>query len=133
MCPPRRRWRTRLEKRVFIIHELAVTEDILQVVLKYATENNARRVAGIHLQVGELRDLEEEWIQRYFDYLSRGTMAEGAKILVKRIPVTLACAECADLFHADIRQEEISCPGCGSKNIRLVSGREFLIEGIGVI
>lgn len=121
------------EKRVFIIHELAVTEGVLKIVLKYAKENKARRVASIHLQVGELRDLTEEWMQRYFDYLSHGTIAEGGKIVIRRTPVTLECVVCADSFNADIRQDNILCPGCGSTKIELVSGREFLIESIGVI
>ncbi len=101
--------------------------------MKYAEANKASRIASIHLQVGELRDLTEEWMQRYFDYLSRGTIAEGGKIVVKRIPVTMKCGECADSFNADIRQENILCPGCGSAKLELVSGREFLIESIGVI
>lgn len=101
--------------------------------MKYAQENKARRVASIHLQVGELRDLTEEWMQRYFDYLSHGTIAEGGKVVIKRTPVTLKCVECTDSFNADIRHQNILCPVCGSAKIELVSGREFLIESIGVI
>lgn len=103
------------------------------MVLKYADENQARRVVNIHLLVGELRDLTEEWMQRYFDYLSRGTIAEGGKIIIKRIPATLECADCADSFKADIRQNNIFCPGCGSAKNELVAGMEFLIESIEVI
>ncbi len=116
------------------MHELAVTESILQVVLKHAEENNARQVVSIELQVGEMRDFVEEWMQRYFDYLSRGTVAEGGKISVKRIPVTFKCRECGEEFPADIRgREEISCPRCRSASLEVISGREFYIESIGVI
>ncbi len=101
--------------------------------MKYAEENKACRIASIHLEVGELRDIAEEWMQRYFDYLSQGTIAEGGKIVVKRTPVVLKCLGCANCFNADIRQENILCPGCGSAKNELVSGSEFLIESIEVI
>jgi hydrogenase nickel incorporation protein HypA/HybF len=101
--------------------------------LKYAEENQTHQVVRIQLQVGELRDFTEEWMQRYFDYLSRGTIAEGGKISIKRIPVTVKCIECAYSFNADIRQDNILCPDCGSTKNELVSGDEFLIESIEVI
>jgi hydrogenase nickel incorporation protein HypA/HybF len=101
--------------------------------LKYAEENQTHQVVSIQLQVGELRDFTEEWMQRYFDYLSRGTIAEGGKISIKRIPVTVKCIECAHSFNADIRQDNILCPDCGSTKNELVSGDEFLIESIEVI
>ena len=83
--------------------------------------------------MGELRDITEEWVQRYFDYLSRGTIAEGGKIFIKRIPASLKCLECGEIFKANMRQENILCPGCkGTKN-ELVAGSEFLIDSIEVI
>lgn len=112
---------------------MAVTEGVLKLVLKYAEENEAQRVVSIQLQVGELRDITEEWVQRYFDYLSRGTIAEGSKISVKRIPAALKCLECEETFKANIRQEKILCPSCGSAKNELVAGSEFLIESIEVI
>jgi hydrogenase nickel incorporation protein HypA/HybF len=59
------------------MHELPITESILKIVLKHAEMNSARKVITVHLQVGKLSDLEDDWIQRYFDYLSKGTIAEG--------------------------------------------------------
>ena len=115
------------------MHELAVTEELLKLVLKYAEENGAQRVVSINLRVGEMRDFTEEWMQRYFDYLSRGTIAEGGKIVLKTIPVKMECNECNATFGADIRQADINCPGCGSARSRVTAGNEFIIESIGVI
>ncbi len=101
--------------------------------MQYAEENQAQRVVIINLQVGELRDFTEEWMQRYFDHLSRGTIAEGGKIVIKKISVAMQCLECEHSFNADIRQDNLLCPGCGCPQVKLVSGNEFLIESIGVI
>lgn len=101
--------------------------------MKHAEENAAKRVLSIQLQVGELRDLTEEWMQRYFDYLSEGTLAEGSKILMTRIPVSFRCEACAHIFCADIRQSNLPCPICSHESCELITGNEFLIESIGVI
>ena len=80
------------------MHELPITESILRVVLKHAETNKVRRVVTIHLQIGKLSDLEDEWIQRYFDYLSKGTLAEGAKLKIERMnPLIFEIAEFAYL------------------------------------
>lgn len=115
------------------IHELAITESLLKIVLKHAEENDAKKVVSIQLQVGELRDIVEEWMQHYFDYLSKGTKAEGAKIMVRTIPSTLRCEDCAHLFYADIRKDDPLCPACSCSHWQVTGGDEFLIESIGVI
>lgn len=90
-------------------------------------------MVNIRLQVGELRDLTEEWIQRYFDYLSPGTLAEEAKITLTRIPVKMTCQACQASFSADIHLDKIECPECGNDKTALTGGDEFLIESIEVI
>jgi len=101
--------------------------------LKYAEDKQASRIVNIYLQVGELRDFEEEWMQRYFDYLSENTIAEGGKIIIKKISAAFECKQCTNIFSADIRQDNIICPGCSYAKNELVRGNEFLIESIEVI
>ncbi len=90
-------------------------------------------MVGIRLQAGELRDLQEEWLQRYFDYLSRDTIAAEAKIKLTRIPVQMICQACQAAFNADISLDKIECPACGHDQAALSGGDEFLIESIEVI
>jgi len=65
------------------MHELSVTESILSIVLKHAQTNRAEKVLAINLKIGELSELVGDCIQHYFDYLSKGTIAEGAVIDVE--------------------------------------------------
>lgn len=115
------------------MHELAITAEVLRVVLEYAAENNAHKVLSIKLKIGELRDITEEWLQRYFDYLSRDTIAAEAVIAVERVPFKLSCARCASVFTADPGQDKLPCPECHNEENYLQGGQEFLIESIGVI
>lgn len=111
------------------MHELPVTESILKVVLRHAQANDVRRIATIHLRVGKLSDLEDEWIQHYFDYLSEGTVAHGAKLKIERTPIVLRCRACGEDFEADApKLEEAACPACGVSDWELISGREYFIK-----
>jgi hydrogenase nickel incorporation protein HypA/HybF len=115
------------------MHELPITESILKIVLKHAETNNVRQVVTIHLQVGKLSDLEDEWIQRYFDYLSKGTMAEGAKLKIERMPIMLQCSACATSYEAEAEKlGDLVCPNCGQKDSTLLSGREYYIKDMEV-
>jgi hydrogenase nickel incorporation protein HypA/HybF len=111
------------------MHELPITESILKIVLKHAEMHSVRKVMAIHLQIGKLSDLEDDWIQRYFDYLSRGTLAEGAKLKIERTPVLVQCKACSTSYEAEMaRRDDLVCPACGEKGGTLLSGREYTIK-----
>lgn len=113
------------------MHELPVTQSILEVVLKHAVKNQVRKVHSISLAVGMLSDLEDDWIQKYFDYCSKGTLAEGAKLKIERVPVVFQCKACPESFQVDVREmKDIVCPACGEKDFTLVSGREYYIKNM---
>jgi hydrogenase nickel incorporation protein HypA/HybF len=111
------------------MHELAVTKSILKLVLEQAAQNNGKEILKIHLLIGEMRNLEEDWIQRYFDYISKGTPAEKAVIKVKKVPVIFLCKDCNRQFTANLKEDKkLLCPHCSSFEYDLVSGRELIIE-----
>jgi hydrogenase nickel incorporation protein HypA/HybF len=115
------------------MHELPITESILKIVLTYAAKNDVRQVMVIHLRVGRLSDLADEWIQRYFDYLSKDTVAEGAKLKIERTPIKLQCNSCAKSYEVEITNiGDTVCPDCGQKNSKLISGREYYIKDMEV-
>jgi hydrogenase nickel incorporation protein HypA/HybF len=115
------------------MHELPVTESILKIVLKHADKNNVRQVMAIHLRIGKLSDLENDWIQRYFDYLSKGTVAQGAKLIIERTPIILQCNSCKASYEGDMATIcDAACPFCGQTDSTLISGREYYIKDMEV-
>ena len=112
---------------------MPITESILDIVLKHASMNKASKIISIHLQIGKLSDFEDEWLQRYFDYVSKGTAAEGAKLEIERTPVVVQCASCLVSYEAQPAQMgNLVCPACGAKSGVLVSGREYFIKAMEV-
>ncbi|MDD5397513.1 MAG: hydrogenase maturation nickel metallochaperone HypA [Dehalococcoidia bacterium] len=118
------------------MHELSLVQDILDTAVSYAREAGSQKVVAVFLRLGALRDVKKEWIQYYFNFIRKGTMAEEAEILVTVNPIICSCHECGREFEIDldrIHDEEIACPGCSAKNYTLISGTEFRIEGIEVV
>ena len=62
------------------MHELPVAERILNTVLQHASGHDVSKIVVIHLRIGELSDLEDDWLQRYFDYLSKGSKISDAEV-----------------------------------------------------
>lgn len=113
------------------MHELAVTHEILEIVLKYARRNRVSRVHRITLEIGELSDLEQSWIQRYFDAISRGSPAEGAIIEVETPPCRFRCDVCSNEFVMRLSvDEQVLCSDCGSKDVQMISGDEYKVKSM---
>jgi hydrogenase nickel incorporation protein HypA/HybF len=116
------------------MHELSVIDSILKVVLKHAASNEVEKVVAVGLRIGKLSDLVDEWMQHYFDYLSKDTLAEGAILKIERSPVIFQCKACTKDFPVEIMEiRKVACPACGSEDVSLISGREFYIKNIEVI
>jgi len=115
------------------MHELSVTQSILEIALDYATRNQATKIMEIHLQIGEISDFDDEWIQRYFDFVSKGTIAEGATLRIGRVPAQVQCDQCSFIFPLDKSTWNTHCPSCQSKKTSLISGREFRVESLEVL
>ena len=116
------------------MHELPVVNSIFNLCIKHAAANKANRILTIKLVVGEVSDLQDEWIQRYFDYLSKDTMAEGAQLTIERVPLVLRCKTCTESFHVNMRDgRQIECPHCKGNDLAYVSGREYRVESIEVV
>lgn len=110
---------------------LGVTRSIVDVVLRNAQAQQAKQVLSVSLVIGEMRNLEEEWVQRYFDRCAKGTLAEGAKIKIQKVPMAFYCNNCGSTFQLAMGSDRhMCCPDCGSENYDMVTGGELLIKEI---
>ena len=112
------------------MHELSVTENILDIVTRHAQQAKARRIVRIHLVIGELSSLVDDCVQFYFDYLARDTLAAEAELVFERVPVTLRCPQCAHTWQPD--SADWTCPACGKAQATIQAGREFYVDSIEV-
>jgi len=105
----------------------------MQIAIKHANQLNAKKIIAIDLTIGEMRDHIESLMQKYFDYISKGTIADGAKITITRTSTTFECRRCGEIYPVNVREKESSdCPNCMSKLVELKTGTEMCIENISI-
>jgi hydrogenase nickel incorporation protein HypA/HybF len=112
------------------MHELGVTENIINITSAKAGEAQAGKVLKINLVVGELSGYVPDCIQFYFDTLSKGTIAEGAVLHFDTVPPELRCRDCCTVFEP--RDAAWTCPKCGRQSIEVSKGRELYIDSMEV-
>jgi hydrogenase nickel incorporation protein HypA/HybF len=112
------------------MHELTVTQNVLQLALEYAGRAGAKRVQRINLVVGALSGIVDDSVQFYFDFVSQGTPAEGAQLTFERVPARFRCRACGQEF--EFQDDNWACPACQALGGELVSGREFCMDSIEV-
>jgi len=112
------------------MHELPITESILEISLRHARQANAKRVVGLYLVIGQLATVIDDSVQFYWDIIAKDTIAEKALLHFKRIPTTLQCLECQLQYNPV--EDTFDCPDCNSTRFKIIKGNEFFLEAIDV-
>jgi len=110
------------------MHELAVTESLLNIASDYANKNNAQSVISLNIIIGELSSIIGDSVQFYWDIISENTICEKSVLIFNKIPAKFICQSCNKEF--EIKGELIPCPICGSMDMRTIQGDEFLLNSI---
>lgn len=113
------------------MHELSVTQSILNIALDAARGAGSSRIIAVDLLVGDLTSFVDDSIQFYFDILSKGTSAEGARLRIQREAARGVCHQCGHKFRVAIPLLP-GCPACGSGDVRVTGGNELRVESIEV-
>jgi hydrogenase nickel incorporation protein HypA/HybF len=112
------------------MHELPVTESILEIALRHAQKADATRITDLHLVIGQLATLVDDSIQFYWDMIAKDTIAEGARLHFQRIPAELLCLDCGNRYTPG--DEILACPKCQSVRVKVTAGEEFRLDSIDV-
>lgn len=116
------------------MHEMSLIRPVVDLVLAECDGKDVGSVRAVHLSVGELRDVIEDYMEGLFRHLARGTVAENASLVIKRIPTVVICEECGTPFKLDVRDSKSrECPHCHAyQRYHLYSGNEFRVDRIEV-
>jgi hydrogenase nickel incorporation protein HypA/HybF len=113
------------------MHEMAVTESIMDIVVRHAERAGAHRILAINLVIGDLTGFVDDSIQFYFDFLSENTIAQGAQLNFERVAARVRCHVCgAEYAPPDSRLW--TCPECDALGGEVVGGKEFSVASIEV-
>ena len=112
------------------MHELSVTESILEIALRHAQGAKASHITDLYLVIGDLSSLVDDSVQFYWEILSKDTLAENSKLHFRRVNAELLCLDCNTRYSPG--DGILVCPNCDSTRVKVVAGEEFYVEAIDV-
>ncbi|KKM66127.1 hypothetical protein LCGC14_1484290 [marine sediment metagenome] len=119
------------------MHEFAFAMNIFKVAEATAIKYKAKRISEVLLEIGELTLIVPEMLQRSFEMATKGSIAEGAKLIIQIIPGKIKCRECEKISRVSITEEAqltglqlFQCSHCLSKNTEIIEGKKANVKNI---
>ncbi len=107
------------------MREIETIQTILDQVLQKA---ESHPVKDVNLVLGEIAGISDATIQQHWDELSKGTLAEQARLHIRPIEAEVQCMACFQKYQP--LDGKIHCPHCGSNGAKIITGEEFHLESI---
>ncbi len=110
------------------MHEMALAEGILQIVEEAAGKQGFSRVTEVRLEIGALAGVEPEALTFCLDAVFRGSVAEGARVELERLPGQGFCLDCGETVTVLARYD--ACPKCGGYRVQATGGTEMRVKDL---
>lgn len=110
------------------MHELSIAQNILEIVHQHVTREQESGIRKIKLRIGEQSGVVPDSLEFCFSAMISGTALEHAALAIERIPLTMRCGNCGRESRVDFGA--VTCPGCGSGTLTMISGTELEIVEI---
>lgn len=108
------------------MHELGITQSIVEIAERTANEQQANKVLSVTVEVGSLSGVVPEALEFCFEACSNGTLLEGSQLLIEQVRARARCLDCGREFL--LAELLACCPDCNSAAGELLSGEELRIK-----
>ena len=107
------------------MHELALVENIIELVAEGARRDRMSRVTRVIVEIGAGASVDPEALQFCFPIAAADTVAAGAELVINQIALRARCDRC----RIDYGPETLfaACPTCGRFGGNIISGREMRV------
>jgi len=113
------------------MHELQFMTNLVRMVEEVCQKQPSIRPSVIRIQVSShshLADHTVEELQTMFKFVTRGGLAQDAKLEIISKTVTAECHACG--ARVECHSETFACPCCGSGNLEREESPEVLLKEI---
>jgi hydrogenase nickel incorporation protein HypA/HybF len=107
------------------MHEMTLAQSIVDIVRDQARQGAFARVVRVKLAIGAFSYVEPHALEFGFEVVARGTIAEGATLVIERPPGSGWCPVCDKAVAVAAHGEP--CPTCGGYGWTLVGGDEMRV------
>jgi hydrogenase nickel incorporation protein HypA/HybF len=112
------------------MHELSLAESMRELIEEQAEHEKFETVEVIFLEVGKLSHVEAEAMQFCFESVMKGTVAEGAELIISHPQGIGECRNCQKQSKIDHLYDP--CSHCGEFGLDIVQGDQVRITSIKV-
>jgi hydrogenase nickel incorporation protein HypA/HybF len=112
------------------MHEMSLAEGIIQLIEDAARDQGFAQVRAVWLEIGRLSSVEPEALRFSFDVVTRGTLADGARLEIVDVPGTAWCMQCSESVALPALYEP--CPRCGGYQVQVTGGTEMRVKELEV-
>ncbi len=110
------------------MHEMSLAEGILQIVEDAAARQGFERVTEVRLEIGALSGVEIEALSFCLDVVLRGSLADGARVALERLPGEGYCLGCGETVEIAALYD--ACPRCGGYQVQATGGTEMRVKDL---
>ncbi len=107
------------------MHELGITQNIVDLAERTACEHGALRVLSVAVEIGELSGISADAVDFCFGACAQGTLLEGARLIIRLIPGGVRCRACGE--ESSVDRQTFACPACGAWDLEILQGEELKI------
>jgi hydrogenase nickel incorporation protein HypA/HybF len=116
------------------MHELSLATSVVEYVQKVAGEHGLTKICEFHMEIGDMTHVDPRQLRYCLSLTIKGTVAENAKIRIRRRKVALKCRGCGRASSLQLVRSlgdfELKCPRCGSQEVQIDKGRELTLTRI---
>jgi len=113
------------------MHEMSLCEGIISVLEAEAKKQNFAKVKTVWLEVGPFSGAEPEAMKFCFDAVTRGTLAENARLEIVTPTGQGFCGTC--MKTVTIAERYDPCPVCGAVLLQITGGEQLRIKELEVV
>ena len=107
------------------MHELALSQSIVELVLERAAAERLRTVTRVVVEVGAAAGVDPEALRFCFQAVTEATAATGAELVIMKVPRRVRCWICRHEFEPAAARAP--CPACGRSGGELMQGRQLRV------
>lgn len=107
------------------MHELALSQSIVDLVAESAAREGVRKVTKVVLEVGAAAAVEPHALLFCFGLVAEHTVLQGAELVIDAVALQARCRSCGHDYSPVALFD--ACPGCGSHERDLLRGRELRV------
>lgn len=109
---------------------MSLCEGVLRILEEQAVVQDYSRVRKVTLEIGMLSTAVPESMEMCFEAVTRGTLADGARLEIVRTPGEAWCRTCS--VSVPVKEHYSPCPRCGGYDLELRAGDGLRIKELEV-